>query len=165
MDFQLYDYPENNYPNLKNSWAIPSDGSMESNEEYFNWTSTDLKLALGASKQQYATNISASTGKFVDQPAHKLDRKRKYFSGNVEPASKVQIVDALKDPLELSPENTLIDKQSSNKRENTNGNGIFNHSSDIDFKCYINSLLLADIFTHYTWSIYLWRDNYRSLSW
>lgn len=157
MDFQLYDYPENNYPSLKNSWAIPSDGSMESNEEYFNWTSNDLKLALGGSKQQYATNIGPSTGKFVEQAAHKQDRKRKYFSGNVEPASKVQIVDELK---ELAPERTLIDKQSSNKRENTNGN----NSSDIDFKFYINSLLLADIFTRYTCSIYLWRDNYRSLS-
>lgn len=137
MDFQLYDYSENNFTNerfhdLKNSWAIPSDGSMESNEEYFNWTN-DLKLALSNSKQyssqaKYVTtggvehniqNTQNTQNNQNNQNAQKIDRKRKYFCNSSSDAPrKLQIVDELKDPLQISAENAIIEKSGIDKREN-----------------------------------------------
>lgn len=76
LDFQFYDYSENNFPTryeTKTSWTIPSDGSMDSNEEYF-WP-TPLKLP----KQ------------FENEPKyHEESRKRKLYPPNEVCAKKLQ---------------------------------------------------------------------------
>ncbi|GLV44658.1 gemini [Carabus blaptoides fortunei] len=112
MDFQLYDYTENNFVNerfhdLKNTWAIPSDGSMDSNEEYFNW-STDLKLALGTAKQYTVSESLPNTTPNTSADQQQLQqKKRKYFATNGDaPPRKIQAVKTLKDPLEVEPSNS-----------------------------------------------------------
>lgn len=144
MDFQLYDYTENNFSNerfheLKTTWAIPSDGSMESNEEYFNW-SNDLKLVLGTTKQYTVSEAVTDTAKYSNnsssngeqQQPQKTEKKRKCFASSSDhPAKKIQIVETLKDPLELEPSSSssssstlnAADKQvsSADKRDTANG--------------------------------------------
>lgn len=85
LDFQFYDYSENNFntrfQETKNSWTIPSDGSMDSNEEYF-WPNP-LKLP-----KQYDN----------DTIKYDENRKRKLFPTNDGTAKKIQI-EAIKEPI------------------------------------------------------------------
>lgn len=118
LDFQFYDYSENSFSNLryqelKNPWAIPSDGSMESNEEYF-WP-TPIKLPLSTPKQYIASSESNEIVKYGDQTVE--NRKRKYFTNGEGCVKKIQVIEAMKDALSLSATNNLVQKQSPEKKD------------------------------------------------
>lgn len=87
MDFELYSTQnskvalEESSPNSRNSWNIHSDGSMDNNDEYFDWTNS-LKID--------------------DDDNNRTTRKRK-LSVNLVDVAKVKNANgfkSLKDPLD-----------------------------------------------------------------
>lgn len=115
LDFQFYDYSENSFSNLryqetKNTWAIPSDGSMDSNEEYF-WPAP-IKLPLSTPK--HYTSDSNEIIKYGEQNGE--NRKRKYFSSGEGNVKKMHVIEAMKDALSLS-NNNITAKQNGDKRD------------------------------------------------
>lgn len=103
MDLEFYDYDNFSnlrYQELKNNW-IQSEGSMDSNEDYFHWPNP---LKLPANQKNYANEDIV---KFDMN-----DRKRKYFSNNEGNVKKIHI-EGIKDPLAIN--SNLIQKQNLEK--------------------------------------------------
>lgn len=91
MDFELYGSHQNskalleeNSPESKSSWNIPSDGSMDNNEEYFGWANS---LKIGEDK--------------FESDEHKIRQKRKLSADENGKVKGGGAYKSLKDPLEL----------------------------------------------------------------
>lgn len=90
MDFELYGSQnskallEENSPESKTSWNIPSDGSMDNNDEYFGWANS---LKIGEDK--------------YDSQENKVRQKRKLSSDESGKVKSGTAYKTLKDPLEI----------------------------------------------------------------
>lgn len=90
MDFELYGSQnskvllEENSPESKGSWNIPSDGSMDNNDEYFGWANS---LKIGEEK--------------FDSDENKIRQKRKLSADENGKVKNGNAYKSLKDPLEI----------------------------------------------------------------
>lgn len=108
MDFELYGSSQNskvlleeNSPESKASWNIPSDGSMDNSDEYFGW----------------ANSLKIGDDKFDSQENNKIRQKRKLSSdenGKIKNGNAYN--KSLKDPLEIDAD---TNKQPQNKKPAT----------------------------------------------
>lgn len=107
MDFELYSSQnskvillEENSPESKTSWNIPSDGSMDNNDEYFGW----------------ANSIKLSDDKFDSSQENKVRQKRKLSSDENGKIKNGNTYKTLKDPLEIE---ASLKQQPQNKKPAT----------------------------------------------
>lgn len=106
MDFELYGSQnskvllEENSPESKASWNIPSDGSMDNNDEYFGW----------------ANSLKIGEDKFESQENNKIRQKRKLSADESGKVKNGNAFKTLKDPLEID---TSTNKQPQNKKPAT----------------------------------------------
>lgn len=90
MDFELYASQnsktllEDNSPESKASWNIPSEGSMDNSDEYFGWANS---LKIGEDK--------------FDSQENKVRQKRKLSSDESGKVKSGNAYKSLKDPLEI----------------------------------------------------------------